>query len=203
VVIGDHGESLGEHGVWFNHGDDVYETSVHVPFVMRWPGRVPEGVKVKSPVEGTDLAPTILDLVGLPVPTTMSGRSAAGLAAGHGEPRTMAHSMCFDRQANQQERAAGRITAPRYRMAGIRGAGSRYVYRELEGTAGYFDLNADPLGVQDVLPTVSQSPEGIQLLDMLSGQARALLGGQATQRSAVDLSEEERARLEALGYLEQ
>ncbi len=203
VVIGDHGESLGEHGVWFNHGDDVYETSVHVPFVMRWPGRVPEGARVTSPVEGTDLAPTVLDLVGLPVPSTMSGRSAAALAAGQGEPRAMAHSMCFDRQANQQERAAGRITAPRYRMAGIRGSGSRYVYRELEGSATYFDLKADPLGVQDVLPTVSQSPEGLQLLDMLSVQARALLGGQATQRSAVDLSEEERARLEALGYLEQ
>ncbi len=203
VVVGDHGESLGEHGVWFNHGDDVYESSVHVPFVMRWPGQVPEGVQVTSPVEGTDLAPTVLDLVGLPVPSTMSGRSAARLAAGQGEPRSMAYSMCFDRQANLQERAAGRISAPRYRMVGIRGPTSRYVLQELSGEAQYFDLNVDPLGVQDTLAGMSQSSQGEMLVSLLDEQARVLLGDQATQRSAVELSDEERARLEALGYLEQ
>ncbi|HNH48155.1 MAG TPA: sulfatase, partial [Myxococcota bacterium] len=203
VVIGDHGESLGEHGVWFNHGDDVYESSVHVPFVIRWPGQVPEGVQVTSPVEGTDLAPTVLDLVGLPIPSTMSGRSAARLAEGQGQPRSMAHSMCFDRQANQQERAAGRITAPRYRMVGIRGPTSRYVYQELAATGQYFDLKTDPLGVQDTLPTMRQSSQGEMLIGVLDEQARVLLGDQATQRSAVELSAEERARLEALGYLEQ
>lgn len=203
IVTADHGESLGEHGVWFNHGDDVYETSVHVPFVMRWPGQVPEGVQVTSPVEGTDLAPTVLDLVGLPIPPTMSGRSAARLAAGTGEPRSMAYSMCFDRRANLQERAAGRITAPRYRMVGVRGPTSRYVHQELAGTAQYFDLTADPLGVQDTLPAMLQISQGEMLARMLDDQARLLLGDQATQRSAVELSDEERARLEALGYLEQ
>ncbi len=201
AVIGDHGESLGEHDVWFNHGDDVYETSVHVPFALRWPGRVPV-TKVASPVEGTDLAPTILDLVGVPVPDGMTGESAVGVMEGRAG-RAIAHAMCFDRPANQAARAAGTITGPKYRVAGLRGATSRYVEREVDGTATYYDLTTDPLGLTDVTGGVGATPAGAELLGLLRSQAKALLAGDATERSAVEVSPEERARLEALGYMEQ
>ena len=196
AVIGDHGESLGEHGVWFNHGDDVYETSVHVPFALRWPGRVPVGV-VDSPVEGDDLAPTLLDLVGVPIPSGMTGKSAL---SGN---RPIAHSMCFDRQANIEGRKNGTLTGPKWRMAGLRGPKSRYVAREIDGTSSYYELGSDPSGVTDASETVGGTPEGAELLGLLRGQAQALFAGDATSRSAVEVSPEERARLEALGYLEQ
>lgn len=206
VVIADHGESLGEHGVWFNHGDDVYETSVHVPFALRWPGRVEAPTRISIPFEGTDLAPTVLDLVGIAPPASMTGNSLAPFLANRpqtADPRAMARSMCFDRQANLTERQAGHITAPKYRMVGLRGPSSRYTQRELDGSASYFDLSADPLGLEDVYATTSQSTEGSQLMGLLRDQATRLMGGDATSRSAIELSEEERARLEALGYLEQ
>jgi arylsulfatase A-like enzyme len=201
AVIADHGESLGEHDVWFNHGDDIHETSVHVPFALRWPGRVPVA-RVETPVEGTDLAPTLLDLVGVPVPEGMTGRSAVPAMEGRGG-RAMAHAMCFDRPANQAARAAGRITGPKYRIAGLRGPSSRYVQREVDGTATYYDLSADPLGVTDVTGALAGTAAGAELLGLLRGEADALLSGDATERSAVEVSPEERARLEALGYLEQ
>ena len=123
VVTGDHGESLGEHGVWFNHGDDVYETSVHVPFAIRWPGRVQAALKVETPVDGTMVAPTILGLVGLSPPASMTGPSLASYLQGQApSPQGIAHSMCFDRKANLSERSAGHITAPRYRMVGLSSA---------------------------------------------------------------------------------
>lgn len=201
VVVGDHGESLGEHDVWFNHGDDVYETSVHVPFAMRWPGRVPV-TKVESPVEGTDLAPTVLDLVGVEVPAGMTGQSAVGVMSGK-PGRAIAHAMCFDRPANQAARAAGTITGPKYRVASLRGPQSRYVQREVDGTATYFDLAADPLGRVDVAAAIGATSTGAELLSLLRGQADGLLSGASTDRSAVELSAEERARLEALGYMDQ
>ncbi|MES2639775.1 MAG: sulfatase [Myxococcota bacterium] len=201
AVMGDHGESFGEHGVWFNHGDDVYESSVHVPFVLRWPGRVPV-TRVSSPVEGTDLTPTILDLVGIPAVAGMTGQSVVPTMAG-GAGRAMAHAMCFDRVANLAARQAGTITGPKYRMASLRGPASRFVAREVDGTASYFDLAADPLGVADVRGTVATSPEGGELLSLLQDRANALFTGSDTSRSAVDLAEEERLRLEALGYMEQ
>lgn len=51
VVAGDHGESLGEHGVWFNHGDDLFDASLHVPLLMRYTGVLPAGVRVPEVVE--------------------------------------------------------------------------------------------------------------------------------------------------------
>jgi len=115
----------------------------------------------------------------------------------------MAHAMCFDRVANLAARQAGTITGPKYRMASLRGPASRYVAREVDGTASYFDLGADPLGVVDVRGTVSASPEGGELLSLLQDRSNALFTGSDTSRSAVDLDEEERLRLEALGYMEQ
>jgi arylsulfatase A-like enzyme len=202
VVIGDHGESLGEHGVWFNHGDDVYESSVHVPFALRWPGHIPPGTRIATPFEGTDLAPTVLSLIGLVPPESMTGASAAGaLISGPAFSRIEARSMCFDRKANQEERAAGRIKDPKYRMVGLRGPQSRYVQRELDGAREYFELATDPLGLDDIFELKMQTSEGREGLDILKTHAEVLFGSDATARSAMETSEEERLRLEALGYL--
>jgi len=74
AVIGDHGESLGEHGEE-THSMFVYEGVLNVPFILWRPGRVPAGVVVQEPVRATDLAPTLLDLLDLPPLKTDHGRS--------------------------------------------------------------------------------------------------------------------------------
>ena len=199
AVIADHGESLGEHDVWFNH-EDVYETSLHVPFALRWPGRVPV-TRVESPVEGTDLAPTVLDLVGIPVPAGMTGKSVVPAMEGGGG-RATAHAMCFDRTANVAARKAGKIDAPKYRTASVRGANSRYVATEVGGKSSYFDLSTDPLGVDNVEPEALATPEGFELMTLLKASTTALFAGDATTRSAIEVSDEEREKLKALGYMD-
>lgn len=72
VLTSDHGESLGERDCW-GHGLNLYQESLHVPLLMRGPGIAP-GI-VEEPVQHLDLAPTLLDLVGIPIPTEMVGRS--------------------------------------------------------------------------------------------------------------------------------
>ncbi len=204
AVMGDHGESLGEHGAWFTHGDDVHETSVHVPFAMRLPGTLAAGTVLEHPVEGSDLAPTVLSLVGIEPPSTMTGHDAR-------MPRASAYarSMCFDRAANRAERAAGTLTAPRWRLASTRGTFLRAVVAEHDNAAGLWDLARDPGGeaslaaLPDAASTAgSPTPaahDGSALLDA----ARALLRTNATTRSGeAQISDEERARLEALGYLD-
>lgn len=200
IVIGDHGESLGEHGVWFNHGDDVYETSVHVPFAARWPGHIPAGTRITNPVEGTDLAPTVLGLVGIEPPPTMTG-SRAVTDDGTPGSRSVAKSMCYDREANQTERAAGRITKPKYRMAAARMPSARCVQRELSGSRELFDLAADPSGLKDVRSVVELTQDGGNLLAGCDQIIKDLFAA-STDRSAAELSDEERERLKALGYLE-
>jgi len=49
--------------MWFDH-HGLYDTNLHVPFIMRCPGRLPAGLRLKGFVRTMDFAPTILDLVG-------------------------------------------------------------------------------------------------------------------------------------------
>jgi len=81
VVVADHGESLGEHEYDFDHGMYVYDASIRVPLLVRDPS-VAGGRVVDEQVQTLDLAPTILDLVGLPIPERMEGRSLAPLMRG-------------------------------------------------------------------------------------------------------------------------
>lgn len=76
IFTADHGESLGEHRLYFEHGPRPYNASSHVPLFVVSPGRVAGGRVVARPVELVDLYPTIRDLVapGREVPG-LEGRS--------------------------------------------------------------------------------------------------------------------------------
>jgi arylsulfatase len=65
VVVADHGENLGEHGILFRHVG-LYDTTTHVPLMIRWPNR--EGRRIEGLVQTIDLFPTILRAAGLAVP---------------------------------------------------------------------------------------------------------------------------------------
>jgi len=65
VVVADHGESLGEHGILFRHVG-LHDTTTHVPLMIRWPHR--EGRRIEGLVQTIDLFPTILKAAGLAVP---------------------------------------------------------------------------------------------------------------------------------------
>lgn len=72
VVTADHGESLGEHGET-THGLFAYDATIAVPLIIAAPGVRPGAIDV--PVAHTDVAPTILDLLGLPVVEPLDGQS--------------------------------------------------------------------------------------------------------------------------------
>jgi arylsulfatase A-like enzyme len=74
VLLGDHGESLAEHRIFFDH-HGLYDNTLHVPFMVRWPGRVPAGVRLPQMLQHHDIAPTLLEAAGIPVPPEMDGRS--------------------------------------------------------------------------------------------------------------------------------
>lgn len=61
VVSSDHGEGFGQHGL-SGHGKSLYRTELHVPLMIRYPGRVPSGTRVTAAVSLRDLPATLLDL---------------------------------------------------------------------------------------------------------------------------------------------
>jgi arylsulfatase A-like enzyme len=81
VVTADHGEQLGEHG-GLDHTYAVYDEVARVPLVMRLPGAIPAGVRIAEPVSLADVAPTIVDLLGLPPLYDADGTSLLPLVAG-------------------------------------------------------------------------------------------------------------------------
>jgi arylsulfatase A-like enzyme len=75
VLTADHGESLGEHDLFFQHGWFAYEDSLRVPLVLRAPGLVPAGRRVAATLSTIDVAPTVLALLDVDAPDAMEGRS--------------------------------------------------------------------------------------------------------------------------------
>ena len=200
VMAGDHGESLGEHGVWFNHGDDLYEASMKVPLAIRLPGAIEPGTVVSAPVELTDLAPTIYDLLRLKAPPTVSGIPLTdGFVDPAFSPRTEARAMSFDRQANLAARRSGEITAPVYRMMALRKPRNYlFVHRDAEG---YSDELYDLQNGSDLDGTVDNPGLSRSLADSANDLLRQMTQ-EALDRSSEEPDAATQDALRALGYIE-
>jgi len=81
VFTSDHGEMLGDHGIYLK-GPFFYEPAVRVPLLVSWPAAIDGGRSTDALVELTDLAPTLLDLAGLEQPLGMQGQSFGALLDG-------------------------------------------------------------------------------------------------------------------------
>ena len=82
VLTSDHGEILYEHEYYFGHDIGLYEECLWVPLLLYGPGLLSEHRKVDEPVETIDIMPTLLDLLEIPKPDEIEGRSLLPLIAG-------------------------------------------------------------------------------------------------------------------------
>ncbi|MEI7851067.1 MAG: sulfatase [Kiritimatiellales bacterium] len=76
VFMGDNGASQ------FRGKGTLYEFGIHVPLIVRWPGKVKPGSSSAELISGEDIAPTFLEATGLPVPPEMTGKSFVKLLRG-------------------------------------------------------------------------------------------------------------------------
>ena len=88
IINGDHGETLYDHECWFDH-HGIYDNVLHVPLMVRYPGRIPAGMRVSGYNQHQDLVPTIMDLAGIdqselswPSPQQFDGSSLLPLVDG-------------------------------------------------------------------------------------------------------------------------
>lgn len=157
VVTADHGETLSSaHGgvsaldhmpVRYHHAASNYEETTRVPILVVAPGLLPEDVEVKARVRNVDLAPSLLELLGIEAPPRMSGQSFVALARGKQE--------ASERVVVTEGRGTRAIMHGRYRLlvreglarTTIRGNKSVTVAEEL------FDLVDDPGERLDLAPS--------------------------------------------------
>ena len=82
VYTSDHGEMLGQHGIW--EKQKFFEASVRVPLIIRWPRSLAGGRTIRENVNLCDLFATLCALAGLPVPPGLDSRSLVPLMRGRG-----------------------------------------------------------------------------------------------------------------------
>jgi arylsulfatase len=176
VVTADHGEEFAEHGGLL-HRDLLYEELIRVPLIVAGSG-VPQGRVEGRLVSSIDIAPTVLGYAGLPVPETMAGTSLLEMPRGE-EP----------------------VVVSQYRN--LRYALRRREWKLIESTSPpgleLFNLREDPAETRNM---ASERPElAARLQSQLAQWRRAQQPGALAETGSVSLSEEERRRLKALGYL--
>lgn len=129
IVVGDHGESLGEHGYYFSHGDRVSEPVIRVPLVVRWPGRYEAGLREPGLVSTRSVAGLLLQAAGIE-PVRRPGPELSVLSCTSGQDPTRSRSGSGDREEPRP-------------TAALRFEGEKLVARQGEPVTWY-DLVADP-----------------------------------------------------------
>lgn len=184
VMTADHGEGLGEHDE-LTHSYLLYDSVLHVPLIVRGPG-LPAGRRVPGRVRLVDLAPTILETVGVRVPADMQGRSLAPLfAQGSGARVDRVH---------YAESLSPRLSQNWGEQRALFDGQWKYVHGPRQEL---FDLAADPKELHNLVaerPDVAASMRD-KLVDFLKRNSPP--GG--SRMVAVD--SETRAHLQALGYV--
>jgi arylsulfatase len=178
LVTSDHGESFG-HDYWFNHRAGLWDDILHVPLVVRGPG-VPAGAVVDTQVGLVDIAPTLLELAGLPLDRRIAGVSLVPLLRGEGEGRAVVHATTDPWMGSVQ-----RATRTLHRKVIIREDGSLV-----------YDLDADPAELRALGASVDRDAAGAAYAAHLS----PFLTLRADPPVPLGQTPEEAARLEALGY---
>ncbi len=185
VFTSDHGEAFGEHGQ-FQH-DDLYAGTLRVPLVLRWPGRLPAGLRIGSRVRLIDVMPTILELLGVPAPPSLQGQSLTPLLHdAYASPAT---------EGAVSEYSDGRL------YESLRRGGLSYIVDGPEERL--FDLVRDPAERQNVLATRPEEAAAMRAaLEGWRRNCRALVPLLGPRGGTIAPSDETARRLRALGYLE-
>ncbi|MGE5602358.1 MAG: sulfatase [Nitrososphaerales archaeon] len=200
IVVADHGESLGEHGL-LNHGYGLYEPLIHVPLVMRGPG-VRCGDQVSGLVQTSDIFGTVLAVAGAPLPAQGRNLLDAGavrryVVAEYGPPR-VPHPDLLARYALQ----ASDFARFRRSLVSVRTEAHKLITGS-DGTLELYDLAADP-GEND--NRVADAPVVLAEMQRLLAEWRLStgldMGQQPVAPAAPVVAPEVAARLKALGYLD-
>ncbi|MGH9144267.1 MAG: sulfatase-like hydrolase/transferase, partial [Vicinamibacterales bacterium] len=183
AVVGDHGESLGEHGEQ-EHGMFLYESVLHIPWIMRLPGAAHAGTIVREQVRAIDVLPTLTALAGVPM-SHVDGESVAGVVAG--KPRR-------DPPSSYAETYYPKWHYGWSELKSIRG--DRWKYIDAPKQEAY-DLRTDPTERRNVAST-----RGPLVAGMSGELARIASGlGAGVTIEAPKPDAETLARLRSLGYV--
>jgi putative hemolysin len=185
VFTADHGEEFLDHG-GLGHTHTLFAELLGVPLIVKVPGRAP-AVDDRA-AASVDVAPTLLDALGIEAPAGLAGRSLLRLRGEEDEMRPL-----FSATETPRGTKLARVSL-----------GSLELVRDLvSGGETLFDLAADPKEERDLAPRRASDPELARKATALARTLDSWLAECAAKEKAapkIEMSEEERQRLKALGY---
>jgi len=184
VVAASHGESLGAHGEE-THGIFLYDETIHVPLLVKLPGGQASAKKVSAKVRLVDIAPTLLEIAGVSVPSQMQGQSLLRIARAASAPDQPVYS-----RADLPQRGFGWSPLESWRVG-------KYLYIRAPRPELY-DLTADPGATRNL----AQSSKAT--LDTMAAQLESFdrrFTGETGKSSGPELSSSEMQKLASLGYV--
>ncbi len=189
VVTADHGESRYEHNE-VTHAFLAYDTTLHVPLIVRPPGKGGRGIaerRIAERVGTVDIVPTVLDLLGFELPQDLQGRSLAPLTRGAGGGGS--------RRPYYSESMSPRLS---------HGVGELRVlflgpWKYIHGPRPeLFHLDDDPRELRDL---VAERPQESERMEAALGKFLAEHASPEAADATFEAGKETRRRLAALGYL--
>jgi len=179
IFTSDHGESLGEHDYYFEHGWFAYEPGLHIPLLLKAPGQA-TGRRVAAPVSNLDFFRTIAGLTGIGIPDAVGGLDLLA-------------DELVDREILVE-------SSDRYleKYYGLRSATEKYLRRAGDGREELYDLTADPGERNDLSAQRSERTRSLRAqldrrLEELTSQALAPVEPGDDDAQTLE-------RLRALGY---
>jgi len=184
IIVGDHGEGLGEHGE-SEHTYYIYQTTMWVPFIIK-PGGLSRPRRIDDTVSLVDVVPTILGYLDLPIPGHVQGEDLSGYSRGK--------KVLDDKRYVYGES----LTPTKYGcnpLLGLIGKDWKYI----ETTrAELYNLKDDPSETYNLIK--AESKRARLMREQLQDWTTQLVGA-GTVDASYQLSEEDRKRLESLGYV--
>jgi arylsulfatase len=184
AVVADHGENLGEQGVFFRHAG-LWDATLHVPLLLRAPGpRTQAGRRISGLVQTIDLLPTLLQFLDLPTPAGLDGRSLLD-----SDRRPLPSRRVIFAEAAEQTGLMARTSS--HLLSRV--TRKNFLFEEREF---FFDLENDPSASRDLGSASGGGPrdELTRFLELFAREPPA------AGVNAQPLAAEEVEKLKALGY---
>ncbi|MDJ0852510.1 MAG: sulfatase [Myxococcota bacterium] len=197
VLTADHGESMGEHRYYLEHGKLPYQPTAHVPLLVSRPGVIEGGRVIDTPVGLIDLSATLLELAGMVVPGSFEGTSLARVILGERDAALPEHVFMESGYGGDQTQLT--VREGPWKLIHVPYAPDRKAMTGAEFEL--YHLGRDPGEIENV---AAAHPEVVRRLGealVRWDAAGARLGELGEELDPASLDAGSRAMLEALGYL--